>query len=183
MRMRKLLGSLFLISTVAAAQPLGVGVKIGATLNDAISAIGNASVPSNHSFIIGPSLDLRLPFGFGVELDALYESGLYSSTLNGGNTWQFPIMAKERLLKGPVRPYIEGGVSFSHITDLKEIPDLNHRNNFGIVLGAGVDIKLLILHITPEIRYNGWALKNIQSVPGFFESNQNQATLLVGFGF
>jgi len=181
--MKTLLFSFFLVSGMAAAQPLGVGVKIGGTLNDAISAIGNQSVPAHHSFIIGPALDLRLPFGFGVELDALYESGLYSSTLNGGNTWQFPLLAKERLLKGPVRPFIDGGVSFSHLTDLKELPDLNHRNNFGIVLGAGVDIKLLILHISPEIRYNGWALKNIKSVPGIFESNQNQATILVGIGF
>lgn len=181
--MKKLIGVLILVSGMAAAQPLGVGIKIGATVSDAVSAIGSASIPASHSLIIGPSLEVRLPFGFGLELDALYENALYNSVLNGGNTWQFPIMAKERLFKGPVRPYVEGGVSFSHLTDLREIPDLNHRNNFGIVLGAGVDIKFLVLHITPEIRYNGWALQNVKSVSGFFESNQNQASLLVGFGF
>jgi hypothetical protein len=168
---------------LASAQPIGLGLKIGGTLSDAVSAIGHGDIPASHAFVIGPSLELRLPFGFGVELDALYEHSLYNSVLNGGNTWQFPLLAKYKLLKGPVRPFIDGGVSFSHITDLQEIPDLNHRNNFGIVLGAGLDLKLLVVHITPEIRYNGWTLKNIQSVPGFFESNQNQATLLVGFGF
>jgi opacity protein-like surface antigen len=181
--MQKLFWTLVLFSMLAAAQPFGVGVKLGSTLNNAISATSTLSVPDDHHFIIGPYFEVRLPFGLSAELDALHESSLYSSVLNGGSTWQFPVLAKYKLLKGPVKPYVEGGIAFSHITDLSNIPQLNHASNFGLLLGAGVEVKLLAPRINAEIRYNGWALKNIQSTTGQYESNQNQVTLLVGLGF
>ena len=52
-----------------------------------------------------------------------------------------------------------------------------------MVLGAGVEVKLLAPRINAEIRYNGWGFKNIQSTTGLYESNQNQVTFLVGLGF
>lgn len=168
---------------LAAAQPFGLGVKLGTTLNNAISAASTFSVPDDHHFIVGPYFELRLPLHLGLEIDALHESSLYGGVGNGGSTWQFPVLAKYKLLKGPVKPYVEGGIAFSHITDLKDIPDLNHASNFGVVLGAGVEIKLLAPRISAEIRYNGWAFKNLQSPTGLFESNQNQVAILVGLGF
>jgi opacity protein-like surface antigen len=185
--MKHLLWTLILFpaffSTRAAAQPFGVGVKLGSTLNNAITATSTLSIPDDHHFIVGPYFEVRLPFGFSAELDALHESSLYSSVVNGGSTWQFPLMAKYKLLKGPVKPYIEGGIAFSHITDLQNLPDLNHTGNFGVVLGGGVEVKLLAPRISAEIRYNGWAFKNIQSPTGLFESNQNQVSFLLGLGF
>jgi hypothetical protein len=181
--MKTLFWTLLLFPTLAAAQPFGAGVKLGSTLNNAITATSTLSIPDDHHFIVGPYVEVRLPFGFSAELDALHASSLYSSVLNGGSTWQFPLLAKYKLLKGPVKPFIEGGVSFSHITDLKNIPDLNHTGNFGVVLGGGVEVKLLAPRISAEIRYNGWALKNIQSPTGLFESNQNQVSFLLGLGF
>jgi opacity protein-like surface antigen len=168
---------------LATAQPFGLGLKLGATLNNAISAVSTESVPDDHHLVVGPYFELRLPLHLGLEVDALHESSLYSSVLPGGSTWQFPVLAKYKLLKGPVKPYVEGGIAFSHITDLKEIPDLNHASNFGVVLGAGVEVKLLAPRLSAEIRYNGWAFKNIQSPTGLFESNQNQVAILVGVGF
>lgn len=165
------------------AQPFGLGVKLGTTLNNTISAVNTLSVPSDHHFIAGPFLDVRLPLHLGLEVDALYESSLYGSVLSGGNTWQFPVLAKYKLLSGPVKPYIEGGVSFSRITDLKDIPQLNHRSNYGIVLGAGIELKLLVLRLSPEIRYNGWAFRNIDDIAGQFQSIRNQAMFLVGISF
>jgi hypothetical protein len=181
--MSKALGLLLLFSGLAAAQPFGAGLKVGTTLTDAINSIPSFSVPNDRHFIAGPYVEVRLPFHLAVEADALYESSLFSSVLSGGSTWQFPVLAKYRLLGGPIRPYIEGGPSFSRITDIAEIPALNHRSNYGIVLGAGIELKLLFLRVAPEVRYNGWALKNIESPTGQFESNRNQALFLVGIGF
>lgn len=181
--MKNLLWTLLLFPTLAAAQPFGAGVKLGSTLNNAISAASTLSVPDDHHFIVGPYVEVRLPLGFSVEFDALHESSLYSSVLNGGSTWQFPLMAKYKLFKGPIKPFIEGGIAFSHITDLQNIPDLNHSSNFGLVIGGGVEVKLLAPRITGEFRYNGWALKNLQSPTGSFESNQNQVSFLLGLGF
>jgi hypothetical protein len=48
------------------------------------------------------------------------------------------------------------------------------------VLGAGVDIHALVLHISPEVRYTGDALKNFDTV---INSNRNQLAFLIGIGF
>src|SRR5262249_45379346 len=141
---------------VCQAQPFGAGIKLGSTLTDAISSAQNVTVPNAASLIVGPYLEVRLPFGFAVEGDALYYPSLYSDAVGGGTVWQFPILAKLRLLKGPIRPYIEGGPSFSHLSDVKTLPNLLHSSNYGITLGAGVELKLFALRIAPEIRYNGF---------------------------
>ena len=167
----------------AQAQPFGAGLKLGATLTDAISSAQNESVPNAASLIVGPYVEIRLPAGFSVEGDALYYPSLYSSLVGGGSVWQFPILAKLRLLKGPIRPFIEGGPAYSHLSDVTTLPNLLHSSNFGITLGGGVELKLFALRISPEIRYNGFIFTNIQSPLGYFESNRNQAVFLVGFGF
>ncbi|HYK60195.1 MAG TPA: outer membrane beta-barrel protein [Bryobacteraceae bacterium] len=179
--MNKLLWPVLLISSVAAAQPFGAGVKLGSTLTDALSSLPSVHIANSAHFIVGPYLELRLPFGFAVEADALYERGLYNAIVSDGSAWQFPVVAKYRFGEHALRPYIEGGPSFSRIADIGELPYLNHRNNFGVVLGAGVELKLLVVRVSPEIRYYVMATQNISSA--LFESNRNQATFMVGFGF
>lgn len=181
--MRKLFWILLSFPIAAAAQPFGAGVKVGTTLTDALSSIPSLSLRNDRHIVAGPYVEVRLPFHLAVEVDALYESTLFSSVTTGGATWQFPVLAKYRLLNGPIRPFVEGGPSFSRIADIKEIPELNHRSNYGIVLGAGLELKLLVLRISPEVRYNGWAFRNIESPAGLFQSNKNQAMFLVSIGF
>ena len=167
----------------AMAQPFGAGIKLGSTLTNAVSSVESASIPNSTTLIVGPYVELRLPWGFSIEADALYYPGLYSNAAGGASVWQFPILAKYKFLKGPVRPYVEGGPAYSHLSDVKTLPDLLNDSNYGITLGAGVELKILALRIAPEIRYNGVVLTNIQSPEGFFKSNHNQAIFQVGFGF
>ena len=167
----------------AAAQPFGAGIKLGATLTDAVSSIQTANVPNTASLIVGPYVELRLPFGFSVEGDALYYPSPYTSAAGGGTIWQFPILAKFKFLKGPIRPYVEGGPAYSHLSDVKTLPDLLHSSNYGITLGGGIEFKILALRISPEIRYNGWALENVSSPAGLFHANHSQGIFLVGIGF
>jgi opacity protein-like surface antigen len=176
--------SVFLLSPCAVAQPFGVGVKLGATLTNAVTSFESASIPNSANLIVGPYAELRLPLGFSIEGDALYFPGLYSNAAGGGGSvWQFPILAKFKFLNGPVRPYVEGGPAFSHVSEVKELPDLLHNANYGITLGAGVEVKVLALRISPEIRYNGFLFTNVESPLGLFKSNRNQAVLMVGLGF
>jgi opacity protein-like surface antigen len=169
------------------AQPFSAGLEVGAPFTDAISIPGggpiDTSIHNNH-YIIGPYGEVRLPGGFSVEIQALYR-GFSSSYLGElettGGSWEFPVMAKYKLLKsGPVKPYIEGGLVFSHLTG----SDLNvaHASNYGITLGAGVEIHALFLRISPEIRYDGFFLHDFTS-NSFVQSNSNQAMVLVGIGF
>ncbi|HLH43668.1 MAG TPA: outer membrane beta-barrel protein [Bryobacteraceae bacterium] len=178
--MNKLLWPVLFLSSAACAQPFGAGVKLGSTLTDALSSLPSVSIANSAHFIVGPYLELRLPLGFAVEADALYERGLYNAVVTDGSTWQFPVVAKYKFGEHILRPYIEGGPSFSRIADIAELPFLNHRNNFGVALGAGIEMKVLFVRVSPEIRYYFMAAQNLSSA--LFESNRNQATFTIGFG-
>jgi opacity protein-like surface antigen len=175
-----------ILSVSAVAQPVMGGIKIGAPLTDAFNVTNSptfASITADaNDYVWGPFVEVKLPWKFSVEADALYRG--YHFGVAGGSThassWEFPIVAKYHFLKGPVKPYAEGGLSFSHLSDVTQVLTPNHNTNFGIVLGAGVQINLLVLKISPEIRYTGNTVKNFT---GLIDSNRNQVAFLVGIGF
>ncbi len=91
------------------------------------------------------------------------------------------MLAKYKVFnKGPVKPYVEGGLVLSHLTG----SDLNiaHSSNYGVALGAGLEIHALVLRISPEVRYEGFFFHDFSS-NSFVQSNRNQAMFLVGIGF
>ena len=88
-------------------------------------------------------------------------------------------MLKHRLLGGPIRPYFEGGLSFSRLSDIRNFA-VQHRSNNGLVVGGGVELRFLPLKISPEVRYNGWVFRNFD---GILQTNRNQLSVLVGIGF
>jgi hypothetical protein len=169
----------------ARAQPVMAGLKIGVPFTDAFQNTYpsiTALTASSNSYTLGPFVEVRLPLRFSIEADALYR-GLKFNNITGSATtgeWDFPVVAKYKLLKGPIKPYIEGGLDFSHLSDAKNFVVANHNSNFGIVLGAGVEIHALVLRISPEIRYEGDALKDFT---GVINTNRNQVAFLVGIGF
>ena len=185
---------LFLASVLAVAsyaQPISAGLKIGAPLTDALHLSSNATLAqvtadTNH-YVVGPYIELKLPFRFSVEVDALYRSYDYRlappAPNNSIGSWEFPVMAKYKLLGGPVRPYIEGGPVFSHLSGVGSIVGLQHDSNYGITLGAGIEIHALVLKISPEIRWDGFAFRNFDTPGSLVQSNRNQVLFLVGIGF
>jgi opacity protein-like surface antigen len=164
-------------------------------------------VSTTNRYIIGPTAELHLPFGLGVELDALYRHVNYSgsTTLAGAITgltsaeagnWEFPLLAKYRFPFKVVRPYVDAGVAWNTISGLSQTivtttgiskssssSDLNNGTVTGFVTGVGVDIHLLVLHVMPEIRYTRWGAQNFLSPNGGLSSNQNQAEFLLGVTF
>jgi opacity protein-like surface antigen len=189
--MRKTFFLLFATTTgILAQSPFGFGLKAGVPLNDALSVPAGGAVDyieNTNRYVIGPFAEFRLPSGFSLEIDALYRSYDFRETLPSEPTvstgaWEFPVLAKKRLFGGPIQPYIEGGVALSHLS-VKDVVELNHRDNYGIVLGAGVSFHAGPVRIAPEIRYNGWIFQNFSSPFGGLNSNRNQATVLVGVSF
>jgi hypothetical protein len=177
----------FAFAGLAAAQPFSAGVKIGAPLTDALAVQSPNPldyVANTDRFVVGPYIEVRLPAGFAVEVDALYRSFSFSSVPGGtsASQWEFPVLAKRRFLKGPVRPYLDGGLVLSHLS-VKDVTELNHRSNYGIALGAGVDIHALVLHIAPELRYEGFVFQDFSSPGGALHSNRNQLLAMVGISF
>ena len=211
----KTIGLLVLCTAAAVAQPFGFGVKAGIPLNDFLDAAGNQSFrfsSSTNRYIIGPSVELRLPFGLGIGFDALYRhfgytafgtppgtTGVLSSTTTSG-AWEFPLTVRYRFKGGFIaHPYVEAGVSWDTLSGLSQDisiaasniinsstsnpRELNKNTATGFVIGGGLDIKALVLHISPEIRYTRWGAQHFLDPNGGFHSNQNQAEFLVGFTF
>jgi len=181
----------FLIAAAAAsAQPLGAGLKVGVPATDAFKVlpVPTPGVFTGESprYTVGPYIELRLPARMAIELDALYRSYSFRSVdravlgNQSGSSWEFPVLIKHRLASGLIRPYFDAGVSFSRLSDIR-LESLNHRSNYGLVVGGGVEFNLFLIKVSPEVRYTGWAFRNFDGTE--VESKRNQLTVLVGFGF
>jgi hypothetical protein len=109
------------------------------------------------------------------------------STVNvSGTQWSFPILAQYRFKLPVVKPFVEGGLSFDHLSNLsaaaKDITSgpgqLVQQTHAGVVLGGGVDVKIPFFRISGELRYTHQGSADFQAI-----SNLNQAEVLVGVHF
>jgi opacity protein-like surface antigen len=202
--------SLLLLTTAAAfSQPFSFGLKGGLPMTDLVDAVNSQNFTASaytNRYIIGPTAELRLPFGLGVEFDVLYRHFGYSSVglLTGvnptpiakdttGSAWQFPLLAKYRFKGKLIRPFVDAGVSWDKLSGLTQtvrnavstgtIPELSNDTSRGFVLGGGVDVKVLLIHVSPEIRYTRWGSAHFVDPAGLISSKQNQAEFLVGITF
>lgn len=170
-------------SLPAFGQFLSIGVKGGIPLNDAYTNGGNGDLTGNtNRFLIGAMGEVRLPFHLGVEADALYRH--YSMNGNGVNEWQFPILLKYRFGHVPLfRPYVDAGPIFNHVTGISSVTP--NQSATGVVVGAGLDLHPIFVHISPEFRYVHWGSQNYNfaALGSSLASNQNQYQFLVGLTF
>jgi hypothetical protein len=195
-----LLGALSALS--ASAQSISVGVIGGAPFTDVVTATNQnnlAFLPKSTNFTGGPSFQVNLPLSLRLEVDALYRPysftaspvavlpGFTSSPINvSGRQWSFPILAQYRFKLPVVQPFIEGGLSFDHLSNLsaaaKNITSgpgqLVQQSHAGVVLGGGVDVKIPFFRISGELRYTHQGSADFQAI-----SNLNQAEVLVGVHF
>jgi opacity protein-like surface antigen len=186
-----------------AAQPFSFGLKGGVPLTDFIDTVGNnptlSAIEHPKRYIVGPEFELRLPWGFAVEVDVLYRrldyevvpatAAAVGTSLVTSNDWEFPALLKYRFAsKGPVRPYVGAGVAFDRLQGLTDTitsavaGQLKNPGTVGAVAEGGVDIHFLFLHIAPEIRYTRWTSQHF-NLANVLSSNQNQAEFLVGITF
>ena len=162
-------------------------------------------------YIIGPMVQLNLPAGFAVEFDALYRRFNYESNVSlidvfrnertTGNAWEFPLLLKYRFPMVLARPFLGAGVAWDTVSGVKQSvtntlvatgvtntrttdpAELRNDTTPGFVIGAGVDVHAVVLHISPEIRYTRWGNRHFEAASGGLLSNRNQAEFLVGFRF
>jgi hypothetical protein len=194
---------LFGAASVAFAQPFSFGFKVGVPMTDVVSATSNlqgAVSASTNRYVIGPQAELHLPFGFAVEFDILYRHFNYSAIdafrfriiQASANSWDFPLLAKKYLTPGPLRPFVDAGVTFNKLTGLSQtirsLAGASATQNDslrGFTIGGGADAHLLKLHIAPELRYTRWGSQVLNFVlpGGTLTSGQNQAEFLVGISF
>lgn len=193
---------LFLIllgAAAAAAQPVSFGAKVGVPLTDFFSTVESKNFGFNSNtkdYIAGVDLEVRLPLGLGLEFDALYHPLSYGGSANGtsetvtAHSFEFPVLAKYRFPGKIVRPFVDAGVAFSTLSDLKETvsgavagTSGTTKSPVGFVMGGGIDIHLLIIHIDPEIRYTHWGSAAFVDPLALVQGSQNQAEFLLGVVF
>lgn len=185
------------------AQTFSVGVIGGAPFTDVVSAVNQnnlAFLPKSTNFTVGPSFQLNLPLSFRIEVDALYRPYSFSATpilppsgaavaipTNvSGSEWRFPVLAQYRFHLPFVSPFIEGGVSFNHLSNLSSAVsnlasgsgELLRQSNAGVVLGGGVDLKIPFVRLSGELRYTHEGGSYFRDI-----SNVNQAEVLIGVHF
>jgi len=191
---------------------IGAKVGVPLTDLESVASSTNISYSTTtNRYIIGVTGELRLPLGLAVEADALYRhlnygsitaavGGITASASTTGNAWEFPIVAKYRFPTRIVRPYVEAGVAWDTLQGLTQTvkttvagvtnststsnpSELRHNTTQGFVMGAGVDIHALVIHIQPELRYTRWGSQHFLDPLGLLQSDQNQAEFLVGITF
>jgi hypothetical protein len=207
--MRRIALALLVPASLAfAGGPLSLGIKGGVPFTDAFhtATSGNVSYVTNNKYwTLGPELDVNLPFGLGIEVDALYRRLNFESTTSvpsliahaatTANAWDFPLLLKWKLAPGPIRPYISAGPTFRGLSNVKQVvsffegtpspvserpAELQNRFNTGFTVGGGVQ---LLGHISPEIRYTRWGWNTFLDTSGLLKSNPDQLEFLVGLTF
>ncbi len=133
--MKLILACSFLLTAVAQAQLLSVGVLGGVPVTDS-----SYNHDESKRYLVGPTVEIRLPASFALEADALYQrlgssspllvpvtagpiapgatptGGFALSTRQRGNSWQFPLLAKYYFHStAHFQPFVAGGTSFRTI--------------------------------------------------------------------
>ena len=201
--MRTLLLTL-LLSVPASGGLFSYGLEIGTPLTDVTQTTTLAGINylrNSTLFTIGPSLQVNLPAGYTVEVEALYRpvayqiattaSLPYNSVVSTGNVsasqFRFPVLVQKHFGKLPIlKPYGEAGLSFDHLANLSQAVKLLtsqpgaivQTTHAGLVLGFGVDVKVPFVKISPEIRYTRQFSSDFQGI-----SELNQAEVLIGIRF
>ena len=235
----------WLFSEATFAQHISFGVKGGAPFGDAFTKISSNTSPfcidpefcfnvgltsKTRRYTVGPSIEIsNLPFGFAVEIDALYkhlnyDTGNFQRSISSNfelfsvsgysfHRWEFPILAKRQFNLRAFRgdPYVIGGFNINRVTLAKSHgvsgfrsallgrplppftisefqPDskssgLDAQSRPGLAVGGGLDWRIPLVHILPELRYTRWFGGNFGD-PCFARfSNVNQFEILLGVRF
>jgi hypothetical protein len=189
--MLKLLIPLFLLTGVLEAQKFGfgLGVKAGYPFTGLLVANYVAGNPfpilsSSNNYLVGPAAELRIPFGFAIEVDGLYR-GTHYDVVNSGNlpvlikssSWEIPYLAKFRFPIPLLKPFVEVGGAYRTFTDLPSGITPSHN---AFVAGGGIELKISRLRLSGELRYLRW---NTPSANLIVQFGQNQGEVLFGIMF
>jgi len=96
------LSLLFVTACACVGQSLTLGVVGGGRLTDDFTGAGT---PESKRYVFGPAVEIGLPLGLSVEVDALYRregffhvgGGMELSDNQRGNSFEFPILLTARV--------------------------------------------------------------------------------------
>jgi len=187
---------LFLFATILASPLMaqhfgfGFGVKGGVPFTDLLEATGTitedqAKLAQSDNYLVGPAIELRIPFGFAIEADGLYRGTEYSvANITGTNlpsvvkssSWEIPYLAKFRFPIPVVKPFVLAGGSYRTFNDLPSGISATHN---AFVIGGGVELIIKKVRLSGEARYLHWNAPHDVSL----RLTQSQGELLFGIMF
>ena len=200
------------IAPADAGEFASIGVRGGVPITDGFDVARGSTASyftKTKRYVVGPTVEFHLPARFSLEVDALYRrlgfhyeaSGPVTYSKTVANSWEFPVLVKYEILPGPVRPFVDAGASFRHLSGVRQIretiagatldrvelnrfPEFNKRNDIGFTFGGGVAFKIGPVRIAPELRYTRWGGENFRDpVNALLRTNRNQGDFLLGFTF
>jgi hypothetical protein len=175
------------------AQHISVGITAGVGLTDAFKdeTIQQLNTHTEYSsgrkdYLVGPTVELSLPFNFSAEVDVLYRplhlNTLVFSTVSPSfsssttvTSWEFPLLGKFRLPL-PFHPLVEAGPTFRASSS-----SLADPSGTGFTFGTGLEVHLLKLKVSPQLRYTHWGSDSVKPAVLQPFTKQNQVEFLVGF--
>jgi hypothetical protein len=173
--------------------PLSFGLMGGARLTDFTQSTSDVST-QDHVYTIGPYAAINLPLGFSLEADLLYSksastlsaaaSGLLTPRQYNFDSFQLPILAKKHFGKKVFffRPFVDAGLANRYSTGLPGTTIGSSTTSGwqeGLLIGGGVEFKILILKISAELRWTRYGNISASTLPRL---NANEAELLLALG-
>lgn len=166
------------------------GVKGGVPFTDILEAAGVLDAPitsikRSSDYLIGPVAELRIPFGFAVEVDGIYRGAEYRLTTNditttlNAQSWEIPYLAKFRFPIPLLKPFISAGGAYRSFTDLPN--DIVTPTHNAFVLAGGLELRISKLRLSGEARWLRWNSPPNNS--NVVRLNQNQGEVLFGLVF
>jgi hypothetical protein len=165
---------------------------------------------NSRRYVVGPMIELGLPFHFAFEADALYSrlgNTFYiplianeSDIRTIANSWTFPLLLKYPLPERRIRPFVSAGIAPRHAGgsihsihygyspgDVSFFSADWHAHDHALVFAGGIDVAFGHVRISPQLRYLRW---NAPSPPSPYQTayylqpgRNNEAQLLVGIGW
>jgi hypothetical protein len=165
----------------------GFGVKGGLPITDIFGTTGTITSPTSltrsNDYLVGPVVELRVPFGFALELDGIYRSAEYNLTapnaiarLNA-SAWELPYLAKFRFPIPLLKPFVSAGGAYRTFTDLPA--NITPAHNAFVVAG-GLELRISRLRLSGEMRWLRWGEPSTSTG---VRLTQNQGELLFGVVF
>ena len=187
--------SLGLMCSISNAQTFKMGFKMGMPGLSPLKAVLESGVSFPHSnYTLGPQLEVRLPAGFAIELDALYTGAPYnqvgdsvSANKASASNWEFPVLVKARFGKHEGRrSFVGAGPSFRTIWGIRDAI-LGRKapvGSLGFSIASGSEFRLGPLTLCPEVRYTRWGATTFGNGLELILGNRaNQAQFLIGVVF
>ncbi len=200
------------------AQSLSVGVIGGVALTDPIWTGSNYRTfyfSISKPYIVGPAVELHLRSRLALEFDALYRHTGYRMRVQIVNivdqaktvtdSWEFPLVMKYRVFSTRISPTLAAGVTFRHLANLHSTyetstgsfyslqqsdsaRELRTKNNWGGVVGIGIETRIWKIRTLPQMRYTRWnsdAFRDPQwdANTKTVKSSRDQFDFLVGIMF